>query len=143
MDQIDLRILNLLQDNARISISEIGRSINMTAPAVNERVKRLEEKGVIQGYRAIIDHSKLGLMVTAFILIQTDRCTELSTFCEQTPEVIELHQISGQSNFLMKVVTESMAALEAFRIVCSRYGFTQTLTVLSTTFSGKHIEQNL
>ncbi|GMK37348.1 AsnC family transcriptional regulator [Paenibacillus sp. CCS19] len=140
LDQIDVKILNLLQDNARISISEIGRTINMTAPAVTERVKRLEEKGIIQGYRADIDQSKLGKAVTAFLLIQTDRCDKLTAFCERSPEVMELHQISGQYNFLMKVVSESISALDQFRIACSEYGFTQTLTVLSSTFQVKPIE---
>ncbi|MFD1952836.1 Lrp/AsnC family transcriptional regulator [Paenibacillus thailandensis] len=139
MDQIDLKILRLLQENARIPISEIGRLINMTGPAVNERVKRLEEKGVIRSYRAILSPAKMGKAVSAFILIQAERCETFAEFCGQSPDVEELHQISGQYNFLVKVVTESMESLERFRLACSKHGFTQTMTVLSTSFDSKGI----
>ncbi|WP_339265553.1 Lrp/AsnC family transcriptional regulator [Paenibacillus sp. FSL K6-1330] len=70
MDQIDLQILELLKNNARISFSELGRKVNMTQPAVSERVKRLEEKGVITGYRAVLSPDKMGKGVTAFILFK-------------------------------------------------------------------------
>jgi len=82
----------------------------------------------------------MGKAVTAFILIQVDNCETFSEFCRQSSEVTELHQISGQYNSLIKVVTESMETLERFRTTCSKYGFTVTLTVLSTSFDAKKFD---
>jgi DNA-binding Lrp family transcriptional regulator len=132
MDQIDLQILELLKHNARISFSELGRKVNMTQPAVSERVKRLEEKGVITGYRAVLSPDKMGKGVTAFILIQASHCDRLTAFAKQSQEVIEIYQVSGQYNFLMKIETASMKSLENFIYQCSEYGHTTTMTVLST-----------
>lgn len=131
MDQIDLQILELLKHNARISFSELGRKVNMTQPAVSERVKRLEEKGVITEYRTILSAEKMGKGVTAFILIQASHCGRLTTFAKQSQEVVEIYQVSGQYNFLMKIETGSMKTLETFIYQCSEYGHTTTMTVLS------------
>ncbi|MGG3305866.1 Lrp/AsnC family transcriptional regulator [Paenibacillus lautus] len=127
IDQIDLQILELLKNNARISFSELGRKVNMTQPAVSERVKRLEEKGVITGYRTVLSPDKMGKGVTAFILIQASHCDRLTAFAKQS-----IYQVSGQYNFLMKIETASMKSLEAFIYDCSEYGHTTTMTVLST-----------
>ncbi|GIP03657.1 AsnC family transcriptional regulator [Paenibacillus lautus] len=131
MDQIDLQILEFLKHNARISFSELGRKVNMTQPAVSERVKRLEEKGVITEYRTVLSAEKMGKGVTAFILIQASHCGRLTTFAKQSQEVVEIYQVSGQYNFLMKIETGSMKSLETFIYQCSEYGHTTTMTVLS------------
>ena len=131
MDQIDLQILELLKHNARIFFSELGRKVNMTQPAVSERVKRLEEKGVITEYRTVLSAEKMGKGVTAFILIQASHCGRLTTFAKQSQEVVEIYQFSGQYNFLMKIETGSMKSLETFIYQCSEYGHTTTMTVLS------------
>lgn len=99
----------------------------MTQPAVSERVKRLEEKGVITGYRTVLSPDKMGKGVTAFILIQASHCDRLTAFAKQS-----IYQVSGQYNFLMKIETASMKSLEAFIYDCSEYGHTTTMTVLST-----------
>ncbi|MCH5586126.1 Lrp/AsnC family transcriptional regulator [Shimazuella sp. AN120528] len=132
MDQIDAKIITLLQQNARISISQIGRLINMTQPAVGERVRKLEDRGIIKGYQVVLDPEKLGKQIMAYILIQTENCGNLVEFCNQSPEVIEAHQLSGQFNFIIKVMTESMQTLNSFLHTCSKYGFTTTMTVLSS-----------
>lgn len=139
MDAIDAKILAILQQNARISISQLGRMINMTQPAVRERVKRLEEQGVIRSYRAILNEEKLGKQVTAFVLVQANSCDQLIQFCEEAPEVIEMYQLSGQYNFLLKVVTETMHTLNVFIQHCSEIAFTSTMTVLSKPFEEKPI----
>ncbi|MXQ55921.1 Lrp/AsnC family transcriptional regulator [Shimazuella alba] len=137
MDAIDAKIVELLQKNARITVSQIGRLINMTQPAVGERIRKLEEKGVIQGYKVILDPEKLGKHVTAYILIQAGNCGKLIEFCNQSPEVVEAHQLSGQFNFMIKVMTRSMRTLEEFILTCSQYGHTTTMTVLSTPIESK------
>ncbi|WP_326288744.1 Lrp/AsnC family transcriptional regulator [Bacillus glycinifermentans] len=76
MDSVDRNILSLLHENARMPIAEIGRKIAMTQPAVTERIRKLEEKGIIAGYKAILAPKKLGKDVTAFVLFKTNNCLD-------------------------------------------------------------------
>ena len=92
MDEIDRHILELMQQQARISMTELGRQIGLSTPAATERVKRLEERGVITGYRAVIHPEKMDKHVTAFILYDTHRCEAFREFCRQQPSVIECHR---------------------------------------------------
>ncbi|MET3287534.1 UNVERIFIED_CONTAM: DNA-binding Lrp family transcriptional regulator [Brevibacillus sp. OAP136] len=78
MDAVDSRILELLQTNSRITMSEMGRIIGMTPPAVTERVRKLEDKGVINTYRAVLAPEKLGKGIAAFILLQSYSCSEIN-----------------------------------------------------------------
>jgi DNA-binding Lrp family transcriptional regulator len=139
MDQTDLKILELLQQNARTTISQLGRMINMTQPAVSERVRKLEEQGVISGYHAVIDPEKLGKQVTSFVLVQANDCGKLTEFCKQTSEVVEMYQLSGDFNYILKVVTHSLKTMNQFILMCSKYGFTKTMTVMSTPIKSKTI----
>ena len=139
MDHVDSRILELLQENSRITMSELGRVIGMTQPAVTERVRKLEDKGVIKKYRAVLEPEKLGKPIMAFILMQTNSCTEFDNFAKESPEVIDLHRISGQHNFLLKVQTKSMEALEEFTNKLGAFGHSTTLIALSTRFEQKPI----
>ncbi|GLX67340.1 Lrp/AsnC family transcriptional regulator [Paenibacillus glycanilyticus] len=137
MDQIDYKILALLRDNARITISEMSRVIAMSQPAVTERMRKLEEQGVITGYRADVSLPKLGKYTTAFIMFKSNNCKEFETFCEAAPEIVDFYRTSGEYNYLMKVVTETSETLESFLETCHTYGFSSTLVVLSTRFEDK------
>ncbi|RNB87149.1 Lrp/AsnC family transcriptional regulator [Brevibacillus fluminis] len=137
MDAVDSRILELLQTNSRITMSEMGRIIGMTPPAVTERVRKLEDKGVISTYRAVLAPEKLGKGIAAFILLQSYSCSEINEFCKNEPDVIDLYRISGQHNFLLKVRTKSMEAMEEFTNRLGAYGNSTTLIVLSTRFEQK------
>ncbi|HZG83439.1 Lrp/AsnC family transcriptional regulator [Paenibacillus sp.] len=139
MDSVDSRILALLQANSRITMSELGRVIGMTQPAVTERVRKLEDRGVISGYRAVLSPEKLGKPIMAFILMQTNSCADFDAFCEQSPEVVDLYRISGQHNFLLKIVTASMGSLERFTNSLGAFGHSTTLIVLSARFEQKAI----
>jgi DNA-binding Lrp family transcriptional regulator len=139
MDQIDSKILEILQTNSRISMSELGRVIGMTQPAVTERVRKLEEKGIISKYRTALNLDKLGKKITAFILMQSQQCDQFDEFCRQSPDVIDLYRISGQYNFLVKVITDSMESLEEFTNKLGVFGYSTTLIVLSTRFEQKPI----
>lgn len=132
MDGVDKQILLVLQEQARISMTELGRMVALSQPAVTERVKRLEEKGVIDQYRAIINPKKVNKSTTAFLLFHTKNCEKFIQFCEQSPDVVELHRISGQYNYLLKVVTECMQTLEAFINASGKHGDSTTLIVLSS-----------
>ncbi|QJC52362.1 Lrp/AsnC family transcriptional regulator [Paenibacillus albicereus] len=139
MDSIDFKILSILHDNARITVSEMSRTIAMSQPAVTERIKKLEEREVITGYGAKISPSKLGKHATAFVLFKSASCKEFEAFAEASPEIVDLYRISGESNYLFKVVTESSASLEAFLDSCHALGFSSTLAVLSTRFEDRSL----
>ncbi|MGM7724346.1 Lrp/AsnC family transcriptional regulator [Metabacillus sp. Hm71] len=139
MDQIDYKILSVLHDNARIPISEISRMIAMSQPAVTERLRKLEEQGVITGYRAKLSPHKLGKHTTAFVLFKTNNCKDFLAFSETSSEIVDLYRISGEYNYLMKVLTETTESLAKFLDSCNAFGFSTPLIVLSKTFEDKSL----
>lgn len=139
MDHIDVKILSILHDNARITVSEMSRMIAMSQPAATERLRKLEEREVITGYRAKISPSKLGKYTTAFVLFKSNHCKEFESFSEAAPEIVDFYRTSGEYNYLLKVVTETGESLEAFLEACNEFGFSTTLVVLSTRFEDKSL----
>ena len=137
LDEIDQSILIQLQDNARISMTELGKKIGLSTPATNERVKKLEDKEVIKGYRAIIDPEKINKSVTAFILFDTKQGKNFRDFCKEHPVVVECHRLAGQYSYLVKVVTESVKILEEFIDATLPYGEPSTLIKLSSVVEFK------
>jgi len=106
IDEMDRRILSLLQQDARLPNAEIARRVGMAPSATLERLRKLEDRGVIQGYEARLDAKKLGLGLTAFIYIKAnDKQGELDTGdrLKQHPNVLEVHHIAGEDCFLVKV----------------------------------------
>ncbi|WP_408006403.1 Lrp/AsnC family transcriptional regulator [Pseudalkalibacillus sp. A8] len=139
MDEIDQHILSILQGNARISMTDLGKRVGLSTPATNERVKKLEEKEIIKGYRAVIDPEKLNKKVTAFILFDTKRGKQFRTFCKDQSVVLECHRLAGQYSYLVKVVTESVSLLEEFIDAALAFGEPSTLVKLSTVVEHKSI----
>jgi len=137
VDLIDKKILFYLQSQARISMTELGRLVGLSQPAVTERVRRLEEKGVIEEYRTILSPEKIGRHATAYLLFQTRDCNAFLDFCRTSPEVIECHRISGEHNYLLKIMTDSMHALEEFGNRCNKYGTHTILIVMSSPIDHK------
>jgi Lrp/AsnC family leucine-responsive transcriptional regulator len=115
LDRTDWQILRALQDNARLSFAELGRMVNLSRPAVAERMRRLEMLGVISGYRAEIDLSKLGYCITAFIRLKahSDKVDTLSDLLKTSPEVLECYRGLGDDSFIAKVVVASLPHLES------------------------------
>lgn len=110
IDAVDRRILRALQENARQSTAEIARQIDLAASAVHERIRKLEARGVIQGYSVRIDPEALDLGLTAFLFIKSnDRLGDYSTADEMAkiPQVLEVHHIAGDDCFLLKVKARS------------------------------------
>ncbi|WP_215115015.1 Lrp/AsnC family transcriptional regulator [Exiguobacterium sp. s70] len=140
MDEIDRHIVSLMQENARISVTELGKQIGLSTPAANERLKRLEERGVITAYRAVINPETLGKHVTAFILYDTTRCEAFREFCRQQPSVMECHRLAGQYSYLVKVVTENVRSLETFIDESMAYGQPSSLINLSSPVPFKAVE---
>jgi Lrp/AsnC family leucine-responsive transcriptional regulator len=114
LDETNLKLLQLLQADPRLSMSELGRRVQMSAPAVTERVQRLEETGVIAGYRMAVDPRALGLPMAAFVRIRPmpGQLAKVADLAQRTPEVVECHRITGEDCFLMKVHVADIQALE-------------------------------
>lgn len=134
LDRIGINILGQLQENARIALSEIGRRVGLSSPAVAERVHKLEDAGVICGYHAAVDPEKIGYPVSAFIFLTTSspQYGRVHTFAQRSTQIVECHHISGSESFLMKVVAHSVSHLDQLIEKLSEFGETKTSIVLST-----------
>ncbi|WP_353507093.1 Lrp/AsnC family transcriptional regulator [Bacillus sp. DX3.1] len=117
MDHIDQKILHILQEDGRISMTELGKMVNLSTPAVKERVKKLEGKNIITAYRAVINPEKLNKNVTAFVLFESKKYQQFRKFCKENPMVFECHRLAGQYSYLVKIVIESVQHLEELVLV--------------------------
>src|SRR5437870_12146523 len=109
LDATDWKLLRELQKDARLSYSELGRRVGLSTPAAAERVRRLEDAGIITGYRAQIDPAKVGLSLLALIQLRCDsgKCLLKTSSAEQFPEILEIHKLSGSHCSLLKVALTS------------------------------------
>ncbi|CAG9621279.1 Lrp/AsnC family transcriptional regulator [Sutcliffiella rhizosphaerae] len=139
MDSINRKILDILQVDGRISMTELGKKISLSVPAVTERVRKLEDQGVIEGYKAQINPNKINKPVKAFVLIKTYRCKAFREFCKENPLVLECHRLTGEYSYLVKVVTESNELLEEFIDASMEYGEPYTMMNLSSPVPSKII----
>ncbi|WP_432406460.1 Lrp/AsnC family transcriptional regulator [Wukongibacter sp. M2B1] len=114
MDSFDYLILMELQDNGRISTAELGRKIGLSTTATKERIKKLEQEGIIKGYTAIIDSDKAGMDITAFISVPIGdfAIDKMAEFLSGIPEVLECHKVTGDTCYLIKVKTKNTKKLE-------------------------------
>lgn len=142
MDEINSRVLTLLQEDARVSYAELGRAVGLTAPAVAERVRRLEAEGIITGYHAAIDLDKAGRGMVAFVRLTSphELGRQLSDLVREIPEVLEFHHVTGGECFVMKVAVASVAHLERVIVQLLPYGQTNTSIVLSSPVTWRRID---
>jgi len=145
LDDTDWRLLSELQADARLSFQELGRRVDLSAPAVAERVRRLEESGVITGYHARVDPARAGQPVAAFVQMRCrlDRCLLRTSAAADYPEVVEIHKLSGDYCSMLKLRCSSIEHLEGAIDRISRHGELRTLVVLSTQFAHRHVERCL
>ena len=113
-DATDWRILEALQREGRATYAELARAVSMSASAVTERVRRLEEAGVIAGYTAVVVPERLGLPILAFVRLRypTGNYKPFHDLVEVTPEILEAHHVTGDDCFIIKVAARSMRHLE-------------------------------
>jgi len=134
IDEIDNKILTIIQKDARTSNAEIARTVGLAPSAVLERMRKLEDKGIIRGYHADIDPRKLDYRLTCFVAVQTSDCGVEPEFVE-IPEVLEVHDVAGEDSYLLKVRakdTEHLASLlREIKTIPSVLG-TRTTVVLET-----------
>ena len=117
MDGIDRAILEELKRHGRVSASEISKNVNLSVPAVAERIRTMEGAGVIRGYTALLDRRKTGAGLLAFVFVNLDRTEHVDAFRREAvlfPCVMECHHTAGVYDYLLKVALEDTAALERF-----------------------------
>jgi Lrp/AsnC family leucine-responsive transcriptional regulator len=142
LDPIGWRILGELQEDARIHFSELGRRVGLSTPAVIERVHRMEEAGIITGYRVEIDRQKVGRPVCAFIRVRVigDLISRVIDLAREMPEVQECHHIAGEDTFLLKVFVPTSEALEKIIKRFMPYVATTTMIVFSSPVTRRNLE---
>ncbi len=119
LDELDKNILHILQKDARISNTELARRVNLSPPATHARVRRLEKDGLIERYTTIVDRQKAGYDLLCFInvslqLHDTEQVSGFLKIIEEMPEVLECHHVTGEYDYLLKVVTRNTEGLENF-----------------------------
>ncbi len=124
LDNVDFQILRLLTENSRIQWKDLGEQIHMTGQAVGNRIKKLEDNGVIKAYSLIVDEMKVGLPYTAFIIIymKTSNHDSFIRFINNQNEVVEAHRVSGEGCYHLKVKVHSQEQLNLFLNEILRYG---------------------
>ncbi len=134
LDERNLQLLELLRSDPRMSVSEMARRVGMSAPAVRERIQRLEESGVIRGYRVDIDPRALGYAIAAFVRIKPmpGQLPNIIDLAQRLPQVSECHRVTGEDCFLVKVHLESLDTLDRILDQFLVFGNTATMLVQST-----------
>ncbi len=141
MDDVDLELLSALQDDARSTYAELGRTVGLSAPAVAERVRRLEASGIISGYHAEVDLKKAGYGIVAFVRLNSapDLAPQLERMARDTSEVLEFHRVTGTEGYVLKVAVTSIEHLERIVVKFLPYGNTTTSIVLSSPVTWRKI----
>lgn len=143
MDSLDIKILKLLQNNARVTASEISSKINLSIPAVSDRLKKLEASGVIEKYTVILNAKKLNrnLTVIMFVSLESPKYTDMFLEAVQREEeILECQYLAGDYDYALKVITENTETLEKLlNKIKSFNGITKTKTTVSlSTIKNNH-----
>ncbi|MBI3964610.1 MAG: Lrp/AsnC family transcriptional regulator [Chloroflexi bacterium] len=141
-DQVDRQILSELQRDARLTQRELGSRVGLTGPAVAERVRRLEERGAIVGYRAVVCPEALGYGIQAYVNIALDRNvrgSDVGRALAQEPEVVECHHITGEDCYLLRVCTQDARSLSRLIDRLTTWGRTRTSLILGSPIVNKPV----
>ena len=143
LDNTGWRILEELQGNARLTHKELGRRVNLSAPAAAERIRRMEEAGIITGYRAQVNPERVGLPLTAFVRIEVPGANhkKLEALVVELPEVLECHRATGTDCYVMKVVLASMDHLQTLLDKLVLWGSPVTSIVISSPGPGRGVQR--
>ncbi len=141
LDDVDWQLLELLQEDGRLSFSELGRRVSLSGSAVTERVRRLEERGVITGYAARVDTAKLGLPIEALVRarVRSLDTPRFRTAVLPLPQVVAADHITGDECWILRVLCRNTAELEALVEKVQRYGETTTSLVLSSPLRSRPV----
>ncbi|HZI11845.1 MAG TPA: Lrp/AsnC family transcriptional regulator [Myxococcus sp.] len=146
LDDLDHRLIDLLQRDGRATQLELSRAVGLSQPAVAERIRKLEERGVITGYTARVDATKLGKDITAFIGVSVEHPKYFENFAKKVlalPDVLECHRVAGQDSYILKVKTANTRSLDSLLVetlrTISGVTRTQTTIVLSSIKEDTHV----
>jgi Lrp/AsnC family transcriptional regulator, leucine-responsive regulatory protein len=136
LDNVDIKILDLLQKDAQLSNLELSKRVNLSAPAVHARIKRLESEGYIKKQVAILNHEKLGFDLLCFVFMSTnlhqaEKLEALESTLESIKEVLECHCLTGEYDYLLKVACKDRKELEMFIRKLNELGITKIQTSLA------------
>jgi Lrp/AsnC family transcriptional regulator, leucine-responsive regulatory protein len=142
LDATDWKILRELQQDARLSYNELGRRVALSAPAAAERVRKLEDRGIITRYAALVDPEKVGLPILAFIQLRCEpgKCLRRETSARDFPEVQEMHILSSSHCSILKVAVASMKHLTALGERLERFGSFNINIVTATALTNRPID---
>jgi len=143
LDVINQHILRLLQENARVSNAQIARNVGVTSPAVAERIRKMEDAGILKKYTAIVSHYEMGYQLRALITIRAFM-GRLKAFLEKVQsfdEVVNCYRITGNENIVMEVVLDNQKHLEQFIDQLITYGETKTQIILSHVVEHKPVSK--
>ncbi len=115
LDDIDVKILDILQREGRTRRNDLAAAVGLSLPAVSERLRKLEESGIITGYQALVDHKKLGKDITAFVFVTIDSSRHFAAFLDHVAaidDILECHAVTGEASHLLKVRTSNTSSLE-------------------------------
>jgi len=134
LDPVDRAILAALSDDARVTMAELARTVGLSAPSVAERVRRLEEAGVITGYRAVVSPSALGLPIAAWLRIRPvpGELERVAGIIRDIPEIVECDRVTGEDCFLARAHLRSLADLERVIDRIIPYAMTNTSVIQSS-----------
>lgn len=143
LDQTGWRLLEALQADARLSFAQLGRRVGLSPPAVAERVRRMEEAGIITKYRAVVNPAKVGLSLRAIIALTTtpQQYPQAIALFKDLPAIQSCHHVTGNASFWIEAISPSIAELENLIEQLSRFGTTSTSIVLSSPIE-KHTVTN-
>ena len=141
LDDIDIKLIRLLQQNARYSLKQLAQEVYLSSPAVAARIERLEKLGILTGYHASVDQQKLGYHITAFInlAMNPDQKPVFYPFISACPNVIECNCVTGSYSMLIKVAYPSTQELDTFIGQLQKFGNTKTQIVFSTAVEHRGI----
>ena len=142
MDDIDRKLISLLQENARYSLKQLGEHVFLSSPAVSSRIEKLEREGFITGYQAQVDAQKLGYHITAFINLEMEPPQKATfyPFIQACPNVLECDCVTGMYSMLIKVCFRSTEELDTFIGQLQKFGKTQTQIVFSTAVRPRGVQ---
>lgn len=141
MDKVDLKLIELLQENARYPLKHLAEEVYLSPPAVSSRIERLEKSGILTGYRATVDQLKLGYNIVAFINLEISPKEKPTfyPFISECPNVIECNCVTGKYSMHIKVAYKTTMELDAFIGKLQKFGSTETQIVFSTPVEARGI----
>jgi len=147
-DAKDWQLLEALQHDARMGYAELGRTVRLSAPAVAERIKRMEEAGIITGYRAVVEPKRMGFGIEAMVRVRCDGgiCARMGKLVTDIPEVLDCRRLAGEDSALLRVVAMSINHLESVldRLLKIHASIsTTTLIVLQTSHANRSITRGM